>query len=318
MQLMGVLPWLADYVLGARDLRQVHLLPLNSVAGTAAVLLHDRDQLPPSAELTALTRTWGAAVAAAAQHEGTRRLGEELASVNRELAAMQQRLVRTETMARLGELAAGAAHEMNNPLALICGRAQLLAQTLPPSSPNKDAAEKIAQQAHRLSDLITELQRFADPPRPRRQPTNLAAMLHELVGRVKSTLDESQKDVHLSLQVDAAAPPVLIDRPQVTQAVSELLQNALQAAPKSVHLTARIGPSPDLLTVQVCDDGGGMDTHVLAHAMDPFFSHKAAGRRMGMGLPRALQIAKAHGGDVRLTSEPGRGTVATMTLALCP
>ena len=86
------------------------------------MLLHDRESLPPAGELTALTRTWGAAVAGAAQQESTQRLGEELAEANRQLAAMQERLVRTETMARLGELAAGAAHEMNNPLAIICGR----------------------------------------------------------------------------------------------------------------------------------------------------------------------------------------------------
>lgn len=316
MQLMGLLPWLADYVLGAADLRRVRLLPLSSIAGTAAMLLHDREALPPAGELTALTRTWGAAVAGAAQQEATQRLGEELAEANRQLAAMQERLVRTETMARLGELAAGAAHEMNNPLAIICGRAQLLAQSLPSESKGREAAGQIAEQAHRLSDLITELQRFADPPKPKRQPVQLAAMLHELVGRVKAGLEEGQKDVHLSLQVDAAAPPVMIDRGQVTAAVAELLHNALQAGPKSVHITARIGPSADVVTVQVCDDGCGMDPQVLAHAMDPFFSHKAAGRRMGMGLPRAQQIAKSHGGDVRLLSEPGRGTVATMTLGV--
>ncbi len=121
MNMMGILPWIADYVLDAEDLRQVKLLPLSCGWGTSAVLLHDRSDLPASKQITALTSTWGAAIAAAAQHDGARRMGEELAETNSQLAEAQERLLQQESLARLGRMAAGAAHEMNNPLAVISG-----------------------------------------------------------------------------------------------------------------------------------------------------------------------------------------------------
>ena len=142
-------------------------------------------------------------------------------------------------------------------------------------------------------------------------------MLHELVGRVKSGLEETQKDVHLSLQVDAAAPAVMIDRGQVTAAVSELLHNALQAGPKSVHVTARIGPSPDVVTVQVCDDGSGMDgARVWRTQWTRFSATRRRGGGWGWDCHGPSRSPSRHGGDVRLSSEVGRGTVATMTLGL--
>jgi HD-like signal output (HDOD) protein len=91
--LMSVVPWIADSLLEAPDLREVKLLPLASGWGIAAVLLHDRPALPPGTQLAALTSTWGAAIAAAGQHQGARRLGEELAEANRALAEAQDRLL---------------------------------------------------------------------------------------------------------------------------------------------------------------------------------------------------------------------------------
>ncbi|MCC7146541.1 MAG: HDOD domain-containing protein [Phycisphaeraceae bacterium] len=312
-----LLPWLADHLLSAHDLRQVRLLRLGCGWGTVAVLLHDRPSLPPAEELEALTLSWGSAVAAVAQHEGARRLGEGLAEANRQLAEAQQRLLQSETMARLGEMAAGAAHEMNNPLAVISGRSQLLAQALAAGSDNQKAAQKIVEQTHRLSDLISCLRMFADPPRAERKATNLQALLDEVIHQLRQEQQGELRETLMSVKVDRQATSVWIDGPKIAAAVRELLLNALQAGPKSsVHIGARVGMQSDTLTIQVSDDGEGMDAHVLAHALDPFFSSKAAGRRTGMGLPRAQQLAKAHGGDVRLTSVPGRGTVATLLIPL--
>jgi HD-like signal output (HDOD) protein len=112
MQVMAMLPWLSDYMGDSRDLRDVQLLPLRCGWGVNAVLLHDCkvDGREARAQLEALGRTWAAAIAAAAQHEGAKRLGDQLAESNLALVDAQSELARTQALASLGEIAAGAAH----------------------------------------------------------------------------------------------------------------------------------------------------------------------------------------------------------------
>lgn len=315
MNLMQILPWISDYLLEAPDLREVKLLPLSCGWGTAGVLLHNQAQLPPWAQLSALLSTWGAAIAAAGQHDGARRMGEELADANRALAEAQDKLLQSESMARLGEMAAGAAHEMNNPLAVISGRSQLLSISLTPGTKEQKAAQTIFEQAHRLSDLITSLRMFADPPRADPKPTDIGTLLQEAIKRVHK--EQGAADKPVNLQIKSKLPPVSLDAEQIQKAITELIENGLQASPRSgVHVTARVEPVERHLIVQVSDDGTGMDGHTLAHAMDPFFSNKTAGRRVGMGLPRAQQLAAAHGGWIELRSKVGEGTTASLFLPL--
>lgn len=338
VELMGVLPWIADYLIAADDLREVKMLPLPCGWGTVAILLHDRPNLPGWNLLGPLAGTWGNAVAAAAQHAGARRLGEELASANAALDAAQDKLLHTESLARLGEMAAGAAHEMNNPLAVISGRSQLMSATLQPGSDHQKSAQMIFRESHRLSDLISCLRMFADPPQADRKPADLAQVLDNAVSRIRKSVAKGKAKFAIDLQVSKSLAPMEIDADQIDRAVTELLFNAVQASPKSaVVVSVKFDPplpttsaesaqpaqteEPNIfagrsLLIQVTDDGQGMDAHTLHHALDPFFSAKAAGRQVGMGLPRAEQLAQAHGGSVRLRSEEGAGTVATLQIAL--
>ncbi|MEX0653508.1 MAG: HDOD domain-containing protein [Phycisphaeraceae bacterium] len=317
LNLMGILPWIADYLIDADDLRSVKLLPLSCGWGTAAVLLHDRPKLPPWTQLAALTSTWGSAIAGAGQHDGARRLGEELAEANSALAEAQDRLLRQESMARLGEMAAGAAHEMNNPLAVISGRSQLLAMTLSPGSKPQQAAQTIFRESHRLSDLITAMHMLADPPTPQRQPADLGAVLDVAIKKVRAQSGKADGGPAISLRMRQQLPVMDIDPEQIRQAVMELLFNAVQANPKrSIEVVGQLEPGGQAAMVQVIDDGDGMSRHVLDHAMDPFFSDKPAGRRVGMGLPRAQQLVRGHAGQLELRSKPGEGTTATITLPL--
>lgn len=319
LNLMGILPWITDYLVDALDMRSVQLLPLNCGWGTAAILLHDRPALPPWKLLSALTSTWGAAVAAAAQHDGARRLGEELAEANTALAEAQDRLLRQESMARLGEMAAGAAHEMNNPLAVISGRSQLLSTTLPGGSKEQQTAKTIERAAHRLSDLISALHSFADPPQPQRRPVDLAAVLNQAIEQARTTLSARDTPPDISLKLRDQLPTAQMDAEQLCKAMFELISNATQAAPGgAVQVVAHLEASGESVVIQVIDDGDGMDEHTLAHALDPFFSARAAGRRVGMGLPRAQQLITGHGGTLNLRSAPGKGTTATVRLPVGP
>ena len=317
MELMGLLPWVADSLVDAPDLRKVRLLPLRSGWGTAAVILHSQETLPPAAQLASLTSTWGTAIAAAGKHEGARRLGEDLARANRELAEAQDKLLHSESMARLGEMAAGAAHEMNNPLAVISGRAELLRMTLPRDTREHAAADKIFQQAHRLSDLITALRMFADPPSATCVETDVRSLLEQAVADFRATFDNDDERPAISLEIDDELPTVRIDPQQVAQVITDLLSNAVQAQPRTgVVLSAKLNGYERKLLLRVMDDGIGMDERTLEHAMDPFFSAKSAGRRVGMGLTRAQQLVAGHGGDIELRSSPDSGTTATLAIPL--
>ncbi len=317
LQLMGVLPWVADYIVQAPDLRKVKLLPLSCGWGASAVLLHDQDKTPPWMYLSAMTSVWGSAIAAAAQHDGARKLGEDLAQTNHALAEAQEQLTRQVSLARLGEMAAGAAHEMNNPLAVIAGRSQLLAMTLEQGSKEQKDAQSVFQESHKLSSLITSLRMIADPPKPELVETNIAALLDETVKQFGSMQEKRDRATIFSLKLRGELPMVQADPEQLRGALRELLYNALQANPVSaVQVTAQVEPGGEHIVVSVNDDGEGMDPYTLEHAPDPFFSAKAAGRRVGMGLPRARQWLSGHGGKLSLRSQRGEGTVATFTLPL--
>ena len=317
LNLMSILPWVADYLADSKDVREIRLLPLGCGWGTAAILLHDRPTLPVWRDLQALATTWGGAIAAAGQHDGARRLGEELAEANRALAETQDRLLHNESMARLGEMAAGAAHEMNNPLAVISGRAQLLMQAASAGSKEHQAAQTIIQQSQHLSDLITSLRLFSDPPRPNPTPTDLPRLLEKTIKHVQAEYADKLHLKPINVQVSGRPQVLPLDPDHVSRALTEVLLNALQAQPKTcVHVTAKVRAPQKQLVIEVSDDGVGMDAYTLEHAMDPFFSAKSAGRRMGMGLPRARQLAGAHGGSIELRSTLDRGTVVTLNFGL--
>lgn len=312
MQTMAMLPWLSDYLGDAEDVRNVRLLPLRCGWGVCAVLLHDR---PPNAterlDQDALSWTWGAAIAAGVQHEGARMLGEELAEANRMLIEAQDELTRTQAMAALGEVVAGAAHEMNNPLTIISGRSQQLVDRI--HDPELHVmAEQIVAQSHRLSDMITSLRSFSEPLDVQRRATDFRDMLMRVLSRFRPG-ERDQYDI--STVIADELPAVWVDPDPFSEAVAELLRNAVESK-GSQHIEVRVQTDPldGRLRIRVRDDGAGLSDHALAHAFDPFYSAKPAGRQPGLGLSRARRIIEAHGGRITLENAPKGGAVATIWL----
>lgn len=317
MNLMGLLPWVSDYLSRADDLRDVRLLPLSSGWGTAAILIHDRPQLPAWHVLHPLLSTWGGSIASAAQHEGVKRMSEALNDANTELADAQDALLKQQSLARLGEMAAGAAHEMNNPLAVIAGRSQLLSMSLTQGSRDQQAAQLVFQESHKLSDLITALHMFAAPPTPECRPVELLGLLDDVVRTARQARSKRERNIEITMGVKGELPIIHCDPAMIARALTELLLNALQANPKGeVHLSAYVDSANESVVMAAVDDGDGMDGRTLTHAFDPFFSSKPAGRQVGMGLARAQQLVLAHGGQIHLVSRMNEGTTATLRLPI--
>jgi len=117
------------------------------------------------------------------------------------------------------------------------------------------------------------------------------------------------------LRVDRAIPPLSVDPDQLSDAISELISNALQSnARDRIEVRVHVDPSDDRLIVTVSDDGVGMSPETLASACDPFFSAREAGRGTGLGLSKARRLVEMHGGELTLESEEGEGTVARVSL----
>jgi signal transduction histidine kinase/HD-like signal output (HDOD) protein len=334
--MMGLLPWLGDELADAADPRTLKLTPLLSGdsgdaprssrspgSSCGVVLVNDRDFAATtlggvSARLgqQTLLSTWGAALSSVLDRERLRRQSEELGNAARTIAEAQQRAAHAEALARLGQVTAGAAHEMNNPLAIVSGRAQLLLTRLD-NPKDRAAAQSIADAAMRMSELISSLHLLAEPVPVKPDTVALAPLLRKAVDAARARVSAA-RDV--DVQVHRTPEAVRIDPALFVDALGELVANALEACPTgpvsvaaSPEPGARVGTTPRLI-ITVRDTGPGMSAKALHHAFDPFFSEKPAGRQRGLGLTRARRIAEALGGDIILDSVQGRGTTATLVV----
>jgi signal transduction histidine kinase len=264
-------------------------------------------------ELTAIAGGWSLALRTAQIREEARTLAEQLASANRRLQTAQVELLRSRTMTTVGEMAAGAAHEMNNPLAVISGRSQLLAATVADPK-HKAMAHLVYEQAQRLSDIITELMAFAKPVPPKPVECDLADLVGRALHEAKSNDELADRRVEVTC---GDVPNVVVDPEQVGAAIAEVIGNAIQASdPRTGHVTVHAAHDPysARVVMTVADNGCGMDEQTLKRAFDPFFSSRPAGRRRGMGLAKALRWVESSGGGMRLESRPGQGTRTTFLL----
>jgi signal transduction histidine kinase/HD-like signal output (HDOD) protein len=212
----------------------------------------------------------------------------------------------------LAEMAAGAAHELNNPLSVISGRAQLLAQD-ETDADKVQTLNQIRAGCKELSRIVGDLMSFAQPPQPRPALVATRQIIDEALEL--AALKTHSDSIDAQVEIDEAISDVLVDSGQVVSSLASIITNAVesygnQAGP--VQITARRAGSS--VQMEIVDHGCGMDAETLAKATYPFFSSKAAGRKQGMGLAYAARLIELNGGFVKLTSEPGKGTTATVTL----
>ncbi len=251
----------------------------------------------------------------------------------------------------LAEFAAGAGHEINNPLGVIIGRAQLLLRGESDPARRRDLA-LIAAQAERIHEMIAGLMLFARPPQPQWEPMVAQHVLAEVVREMQPRA--ALRDIRLESDVPDEPLRLVADRAQLGVALRELIDNALQALGEQGHVSVQLrraaalppghpvpaaaaGPaappsrSPDAaprgpggdgseewIVFTVRDDGPGIAPDVLKHAFDPFYSGYAAGRGLGVGLCQVWAIARLHGGVVALDSSPGRGTQSALYVPMQP
>lgn len=210
------------------------------------------------------------------------------------------------------ELAYGAGHEINNPLANIAARAQaLLYDEQEPERQRRLAT--IVDQAFRARDMIGGLMIFARPPKPNRIEVNLEELLRSVLASVEVVAEES--GVRLVLDIPSTQECVFVDRGQIEDSLRGIVSNAIEAilhgGTVSVEAT-RSDQGSCLLTVR--DNGIGMDRETMTRMFDPFFSGREAGRGIGLGLSKAFRLIDGNGGSISIESRLQRGTTVTVRL----
>jgi signal transduction histidine kinase/HD-like signal output (HDOD) protein len=219
-----------------------------------------------------------------------------------------------EALAALAEMAAGAAHELNNPLSVISGRAQLLAGA-ETDAEKKRILEQIQENANELSTILDDILAFARPEQPRRTHTDIKQMLDEAIQL--ASIKTKVVDIDAQIEVAEDVTKVCVDSAQVVSAIANVISNSIESyADKKgpVKITAAADESADRVKLQISDLGCGMDTETLQKATWPFFCGRPAGRSRGMGLTQAARLIQLNSGSLDIASEPGKGTTVTIHL----
>jgi len=265
--------------------------------------LPNGEAIPLAASVTALTGDQG-------EVQGAVVLLWDLRTVK----ALQQRVERTERLAALGRLAAGVAHEIRNPLGAIRGLVQYFQATWKDDAEQRVYLEVIVREVDRLNRVVSDLVEFARPREPQREPHHLGEIVRHATALVQA--DVRAKGIEIVHDVDAALPPLLIDRDLVLQALLNVLLNAIEAMEAGGRLTIRLADLPGWVELAIQDTGGGIPPEHLGRLFDPFFTTKQRGT--GLGLAIAHSIIQAHDGEIVVDSAQGQGTTVTIRLPKPP
>jgi len=237
--------------------------------------------------------------------ETATKLGETYA----QLQASMEQLRRADRLSALGELSAGLAHEIRNPLGSLEGAVAILRRPELPEQNRQEFAEMAGKEVLRLKGLLTNFLEFARPQPPRR--TFIEPQL--LLESVSRLADETAKMAGVTIRIQSVPmAAVSIDAEQIKQVLLNLVLNAVQAMPSGGEITLRARQGNGSVLLEVADQGVGIPQENLERIFDPFFTTRAGGT--GLGLSIAYQIINQHGGHLSVRNNPGRGVTFTVVL----
>ena len=228
-----------------------------------------------------------------------------------EIRRLEEEVARSRRLASLGSLAAGVAHEIRNPLSSIKGFATYFRERYRDNPEDRETAEVMIREVDRLNRVITQLLEFARPLTMDRVPTPLPAVIRHALKMVEG--EASKKGVALETDLSAEIGEVPLDADRMTQVFLNLCLNAIAAMEAGGVLRVSLARRDErTVRITVADTGIGIPKEDLPRVFDPYFTTRSSGT--GLGLAIVHKIVEAHGGEVRLESEPGKGTTATILL----
>lgn len=242
--------------------------------------------------------------------------------------ALEERANRNQTLARLGTLVAGLAHEVRNPLAGIKGAAQLLAHRLPDDESLREYTDVISHETDRLSALVEDLLQLGAPAKPTLEPINVHKVLQHVLDVLRAENDPDRLDIQCHF--DPSLPDILADSGQLEQVFLNLAKNAIDAMRENCtppiilkiftkmetdyHILRATEGAQNYLRVEINDTGPGIDPDILDHVFEPFYTTKSNGT--GLGLAIAQRIVSDHGGALRAFRAKPHGTKMWVSLPI--
>ncbi len=241
-------------------------------------------------------------------------MGQALQRRDHEIAEASQRLTQSEKMSAFGQMSAGIAHEVKNPLAVILGFAQLSRQRLPEDSPLRKFQDNIEREAKRCKEIIDNLMKFARQEKAEQSEIELNQVVRDTITLVSHQLAINKVKVEPNLHADDKATRILGNANQLQQVLMNLMINAQHAMPNGgVEWLTTVVDSGGNPTVIVKDNGTGIPKEHQQKIFEPFFTTKDVGKGTGLGLSVSLGIVRDHGGKIDLESEVGVGSAFTLS-----
>ncbi len=246
-------------------------------------------------------------------------LQQQVDERTRELKLAQQQLLRSQRLAAVGDLSAGLAHEVNNPLAVIVGNVQLLLSETNEESPNRPMLSDVLDQALRISNIVKDLQALSEGQRAGKFPVDLRAVVQRAITAKGEDLNSS--GIQISTRFDDNAIQVLGDEPALREVFGHLLSNSLNALRGRRDRNISLATSSidgQAVVVEVTDTGRGIPKENLERIFNPFFTTKQSWAGKGLALAICHRIIENHGGKISIQSEENVGTTVTVVLPAAP
>lgn len=239
---------------------------------------------------------------------------QRLSEVCAQLQASFEQLRRADRLSALGELSAGLAHEIRNPLGSIEGSVQILRRSNLPEETKQEFGKLAEDEINRLKELLTNFLQFARPQAPRRRPTEVGQLFEAVRALTEKTAKMS--GCHVTIETPGDLPSISVDSDQIKQVLLDLVLNAVQATPQGGEIVLRASTGHDSIAIEVQDEGIGIEPKNLEKIFDPFFTTRASGT--GLGLSIVYQIVHQHGGRLEVRRNPDRGMTFAVFLPLHP
>jgi PAS domain S-box-containing protein len=238
----------------------------------------------------------------------------ERLGIERELQKMQEALLQSEKLAAMGRLTSQIAHELNNPIYGIMNTLELLKTEIPPESKRRRILELSLSEIQRLSEMLRNMLSFSKPEEEKRRPVKI----DELIEGILLVLEKQMKESNIQVQAsfDPDTPEIMASTNQMRQVMLNILKNAKEAMPKGGTLFVRTSKKDHRVLIHIQDTGIGIPEEIKDKIFDAFFTTKQKVKGVGLGLSVCYGIIKDHGGEIKVESEPEKGTTFTISLPM--